>query len=56
MKNIFARFLKDESGVSAIEYGLIASLIAIAAIGAFKFVGSRLILTFNDVANNLSSQ
>jgi len=50
------RFLRDESGVTVIEYGLIASLIAIAAIGAFSFVGSRLILTFNDVANNLSSQ
>ena len=51
-----ARFIRDDSGVSAIEYGLIAALISIAAIGAFNFVGSRLILTFNDVANNLSSQ
>ena len=49
-------FINDDSGVSAIEYGLIAALIAIAAIGAFRFVGSNLILTFNDVANNLSSQ
>jgi len=54
--SLASRFLKDDSGVTAIEYGLIASLIAIAAIGAFNFVGSRLILTFDDVANNLSSQ
>ncbi|HXY58634.1 MAG TPA: Flp family type IVb pilin [Methylocystis sp.] len=56
MKTIFARFVKDESGATAIEYGLIASLIAIAAIGTFKVVGSRLNLTFGDIANNLSSQ
>jgi len=51
-----ACFIRDDSGVSAIEYGLIAALISLAAIGAFRFVGSDLILTFNDVANNLSSQ
>jgi len=51
-----ARFIKDDNGVSAIEYGLIAALIALAAIVSFRFVGSSLILTFNDVANNLSSQ
>ena len=54
--NSALRFLEDENGVTVVEYGLIASLIAIAAIGAFRLVGSRLILTFNDVANNLSSQ
>jgi len=53
---VLARFVRDESGVSAIEYGLIAALISIAAIGAFSLVGSDLILTFNDVANNLSSE
>jgi len=51
-----SRFLKDESAATAIEYGLIASLIAIAAIGAFRAVGSNLVFTFGDVANNLSSQ
>jgi Flp pilus assembly pilin Flp len=35
MKNLFARFAKDESGATAIEYGLIAALIAVVCIGAF---------------------
>ena len=55
MKNLIARFVKDESGATAIEYGLIASLISIAAIAAFNSVGSKLKATFNDVANNLAS-
>ena len=55
MTNLFARFVKDESGATAIEYGLIASLVSIAAIAAFSFVGGRLKSTFNDIANNLSS-
>jgi pilus assembly protein Flp/PilA len=55
MTKLFARFIKDESGATAIEYGLIASLISIAAIVAFKSVGTKLQSTFNDVANNLSS-
>jgi len=52
---MLAQFFKDEGGATAIEYGLIASLIAIAAIGAFMAVGSDLSLTFGDIANNLSS-
>ncbi len=55
MKNLFSRFIKDESGATAIEYGLIASLVSIAAIVAFKSVGTKLGSTFNDIANNLSS-
>jgi len=55
MNTIFARFIKDESGATAIEYGLIASLISIAAIAAFNNVGSKLKGTFNDIANNLTS-
>ena len=39
MTMIFSRFVKDESGATAIEYGLIASLISIAAIAAFTTVG-----------------
>ena len=54
--NLALLFLRDENGATAVEYGLIASLIAIAAIGALRVVGSRLSLTFGDVANNLSSQ
>ena len=55
MKSFFSRFAKDESCATAIEYGLIASLISIVAIAAFKSVGSKLTSTFNDIASNLSS-
>jgi len=41
---------------SHVEYGLIASLIAIAAIGVFRAVGNNLVATFGDIADNLSSQ
>lgn len=47
-------FIKDENGATAIEYGLIASLISIAAILAIKAVGTNLTTTFNNVAANLS--
>ena len=55
MRKLMEAFWRDESGVSSIEYGLIASLIAIVAIAAMKNVGSRVRLTFGDVGNNLSS-
>ena len=45
--------LRDESGVTAIEYALIASLIAVAAISAFVTIGTSLSTTFNTVANSL---
>jgi len=45
--------VKDESGATAIEYGLIAALIAVAAIAAFNAVGSSLTATFNNVASTL---
>jgi pilus assembly protein Flp/PilA len=53
MKTLFARFLKDESGVTAIEYGLIAGLIAVVIIGAVTAVGSDLTTTFNDISTAL---
>ena len=49
----FARFMNDESGATAIEYGLIAALIAVAAIVAMGAVGNGLQNTFNDVAGEL---
>ena len=48
-------FFNDESGSTAIEYGLIASLIAVAAIVAFSSVGTRLSTAFGVVASNLRS-
>lgn len=46
-------FLKDESGATAIEYGLIAALIAVAAIVAMGAVGNGLVNTFEDVSAKL---
>jgi pilus assembly protein Flp/PilA len=53
MKNLIARFVKDESGATAIEYGLIATGIAIAIIAAVNGVGAKLITTFNNVSSAL---
>ncbi len=51
--NSLVKFLRNESGATAIEYGLIAALIAVAAIGAMSNIGSKLDTTFNSVAGNL---
>ena len=48
---LFARFMKDESGATAIEYGLIAALIAIGIIGGVSAIGNSVSDTFNDVAS-----
>jgi pilus assembly protein Flp/PilA len=50
---IIRRLMEDESGVTAIEYGLIAALIAIAAIVAMTAVGTDLSNVFNTVAGDL---
>ncbi len=50
MKNLVNRFVSDESGATAIEYGLIAALIAVAIIAAVSLVGTNLTTTFNTVA------
>lgn len=54
MKNLFARFAADQSGATAIEYGLIAALIAVAIIGAITTVGTRLTAKFGQVSGNLT--
>ncbi len=46
--------LKDESGATAIEYGLIAALVSVAAIGALTAMGSSLETMFNSVSNKLN--
>ena len=53
MSNIFARFVKDESGATAIEYGLIAALIALAILVGAGAVGNNLSNRFNDISNGL---
>jgi pilus assembly protein Flp/PilA len=47
------KLLKDADGATAIEYGLIAALIAVAAIAAFQLVGTNLSSIFNTVATDL---
>jgi len=49
----FRKMLKDNKGATAIEYGLIAALIAVAAIAAMGTVGNKLENTFNNVSNAL---
>jgi pilus assembly protein Flp/PilA len=49
----FLKLIRNESGATAIEYGLIAALIAVAAIGAMQGVGSKLNTTFGNVSNAL---
>ena len=52
MRNLL-KLLRDERGATAIEYGLIAALIAVAAIGAMQGIGSKLNSTFNNVSSQL---
>ena len=54
MTAIFNRFAKCESGATAIEYGLIASLIGVAIIGALTTTGSKLSGTFQKVQQQLN--
>ena len=48
-------FIKNSKGATAIEYGLIAALIAVAAIGAMTTLGTKLKNTFSNVSNNLNA-
>jgi pilus assembly protein Flp/PilA len=52
---IFARFLKDESGATAIEYGLIASLIAVAIIAGATALGGNLGSSFNYISTQIKT-
>ncbi|MGE0421834.1 MAG: Flp family type IVb pilin [Reyranellaceae bacterium] len=52
--SIFKSLLRDESGATAIEYGLIAALISIAAITAFSTVGTKLSAMMLNTANKLN--
>ena len=53
--NIFARFAKDESGATAIEYGLIAALISVGIILAATALGGSLGDLFNGISNTLDN-
>ena len=54
MKSLVARFVKDESGATAIEYGLIAAGISVAIIAVVQGLGTRLNTTFTSVKNALN--
>jgi pilus assembly protein Flp/PilA len=53
MNKLFSRFVRDESGATAIEYGLIAALIAVVIITALTSIGSKLTTTFTSIASSL---
>lgn len=53
MKRLAQKFVRDDSGATAIEYGLIAALIAVVIITAVTTVGTNLTGTFNTVATSL---
>ena len=53
MRNVLLSFFKDESGATAIEYGLIAALIAVVIIGGVTAVGTSLSSTFTTVSGSL---
>ena len=50
----FLKLIKNNKGATAIEYGLIAALIAVAAIGAMQGIGTKLSSTFNNVSTKLN--
>jgi len=53
MKNLVARFVNDESGAAAIEYGLIAAGISVAIIAVVQGLGSKLNATFTSVHTSI---
>ena len=54
MRNTIFRFLGDETGATAIEYGLIAGMISVVIIGAVKGVGTKVSSQFSKVAANIN--
>lgn len=55
MKQLMMRFVREEDGVTAIEYGLIAALIALVIAGAVVTVGTDLNTTFTNIGTCLAS-
>ena len=54
MKTLFTRFVTDESGVTAMEYGLIAALVAVVIIGAVTTIGQNLTTVFTTIGTALA--
>ena len=55
MSKLLSRFLKDESGATAIEYGLIAALISVAIIAGATTLGNTLSTTFNGISDKMNT-
>ncbi len=55
MKTLFSRFVKDESGATAIEYGLIAAGISVAIIAVVQGLGTTLKNTFSSISSQLAN-
>ena len=55
MNTFASRFLKDESGATAIEYGLIVSLIAVVIVGAVTAVGTNLKTTYTTISTGVAA-
>ena len=55
MKNLMQRFVRDESGATAIEYGLIAALIAVAIIAALQLLGTNISARITEVATTIGT-
>ena len=53
MRALYARLAKDNAGVTAIEYGLIAALVAVVCIAAWSLLGTHLSTTFNNIAGSV---
>ena len=56
MKNIAKRFISDESGATAIEYGMVATMVGIAVIGIFTTFKSNLSQAFSTLGTGLNTQ
>ena len=56
MKKLFARFVKNEDGVTAIEYGLIASLVGVAIIVGATALGTNLNTAFTDLSTQMKGK
>ena len=51
----FRKLIKNSKGATAIEYGLIAALIAVAAVSAMSTLGGKISTTFNNVSTNMKA-
>ena len=55
MRKFATKLLRDESGATAIEYGLIAAFVGVVLVAALQFLGTQLTSTFSNVGNQLKS-